>query len=170
MAGAHQSPEPPHEEGSAPQLVCEQNIGEAHDALHQPPAQELKAEDGDGPVAVQLRLDGLLCYDCSCAEQHAKDQPGSRNGWQQHPLHKISKSLEAMNDIKQSMTVMASSLHEICCKSSMPMAEGYSYNMSQHKRMTQGCVPVVLTMLECWANSSIKWMHGQAHRHRMAAR
>ena len=30
QAGAHQSPEPPHEEGSAPQLVCEHDIGEAH--------------------------------------------------------------------------------------------------------------------------------------------
>ena len=163
QAGAHQSPEPPHEEGSAPQLVGEQDVGEAHNALHQPPAQELSAEDCDGPVAVELRLDGLLGHDCGCAEQHAKDQPSSRNGWQQHPLHKAIKPLKTVSDFKESMTVVLAHCVRLAAGT---IVEEYK----QYKQMTQSWDPEMLTMLECWAKSTMKWTHGQAHRHRMAAR
>ncbi len=56
----HQGPEPPDEEGCATQLVGEEHGGEASHALHEPPAEELAAEHGDGPVRVQRRLECVL--------------------------------------------------------------------------------------------------------------
>ena len=56
LQGSHQCAEPPDKEGSSSELLSKEGVGEADQALHQPPPGKLQAVHLNRAVRVEGRL------------------------------------------------------------------------------------------------------------------